>query len=166
MTLCGLYYSCISYWYSPFFILFEKMAKRLIPTFNRILVEKIVAPSKTNAGILLPESSNKVPRNPYFASCCCCWAELSLRTDWFQKDNHDSFIPLFYCISNSGCAIFELGNDGLFVIDLWNVAKFRKSDCCWAWNSDEWWEDDSCRVQGRGYCTLAWIWWHWVQASG
>ncbi|OAY29236.1 10 kDa chaperonin, mitochondrial [Manihot esculenta] len=36
------------------------MAKRLIPTLNRVLVEKIVPPSKTNAGILLPESSTKL----------------------------------------------------------------------------------------------------------
>ncbi|XP_074292470.1 10 kDa chaperonin, mitochondrial-like [Silene latifolia] len=35
-------------------------AKRLIPTLNRILVEKIIAPSKTSAGILLPESSAKL----------------------------------------------------------------------------------------------------------
>ncbi|CAO2832652.1 unnamed protein product [Amaranthus hypochondriacus] len=36
------------------------MAKRLIPTFNRILIEKITAPAKTTTGILLPESSNKL----------------------------------------------------------------------------------------------------------
>lgn len=36
------------------------MAKRLIPLFNRILVEKIVPPSKTNSGILLPEKTTKV----------------------------------------------------------------------------------------------------------
>ncbi|XP_061358880.1 10 kDa chaperonin, mitochondrial-like [Gastrolobium bilobum] len=36
------------------------MAKRLIPLFNRVLVEKIVPPSKTNAGILLPEKSTKL----------------------------------------------------------------------------------------------------------
>jgi len=36
------------------------MAKRLIPTFNRVLVEKLVPPSKTTAGILLPEKSSKV----------------------------------------------------------------------------------------------------------
>ncbi|CAJ1939603.1 unnamed protein product [Sphenostylis stenocarpa] len=36
------------------------MAKRLIPTFNRILVEKIVPPSKTSAGILLPEKSSQL----------------------------------------------------------------------------------------------------------
>ncbi|KAA8529049.1 hypothetical protein F0562_033463 [Nyssa sinensis] len=36
------------------------MAKRLIPTLNRVLVEKIVPPSKTTAGILLPEKSTKL----------------------------------------------------------------------------------------------------------
>ncbi|XP_020599930.1 10 kDa chaperonin, mitochondrial-like [Phalaenopsis equestris] len=36
------------------------MAKRLIPSLNRILVEKIVPPSKTNAGILLPEKTSKL----------------------------------------------------------------------------------------------------------
>ncbi|EXB36449.1 10 kDa chaperonin [Morus notabilis] len=35
-------------------------SKRLIPTLNRVLIEKIVPPSKTNAGILLPESSTKL----------------------------------------------------------------------------------------------------------
>ncbi|XP_008786859.1 10 kDa chaperonin, mitochondrial-like [Phoenix dactylifera] len=36
------------------------MAKRLIPSLNRVLVEKIVPPSKTNAGILLPEKTTKL----------------------------------------------------------------------------------------------------------
>ncbi|CAA0812851.1 10 kDa chaperonin [Striga hermonthica] len=36
------------------------MAKRLLPLFNRVLVEKIVPPSKTTAGILLPESTTKL----------------------------------------------------------------------------------------------------------
>jgi len=36
------------------------MAKRLIPTFNRILVEKIVPPAKTSAGILLPEKTSQL----------------------------------------------------------------------------------------------------------
>ncbi|XP_006361644.1 10 kDa chaperonin-like [Solanum tuberosum] len=36
------------------------MAKRLIPTLNRILIEKITAPAKTSAGILLPEKSAKL----------------------------------------------------------------------------------------------------------
>ncbi|XP_010271864.1 PREDICTED: 10 kDa chaperonin, mitochondrial [Nelumbo nucifera] len=33
------------------------MAKRLAPLLNRVLVEKIVPPSKTSAGILLPEKT-------------------------------------------------------------------------------------------------------------
>ncbi|KAH7836035.1 hypothetical protein Vadar_032181 [Vaccinium darrowii] len=36
------------------------MAKRLIPTLNRVLVEKISPPAKTTAGILLPEKSSKL----------------------------------------------------------------------------------------------------------
>ncbi|CAK7326741.1 unnamed protein product [Dovyalis caffra] len=36
------------------------MAKRLIPALNRVLVEKIIPPSKTTAGILLPETSTKL----------------------------------------------------------------------------------------------------------
>ncbi|XP_010922053.1 10 kDa chaperonin, mitochondrial isoform X2 [Elaeis guineensis] len=36
------------------------MAKRLIPCLNRVLVEKIVPPSKTNSGILLPEKTTKL----------------------------------------------------------------------------------------------------------
>ncbi|XP_019167617.1 PREDICTED: 10 kDa chaperonin, mitochondrial-like [Ipomoea nil] len=31
--------------------------KRLLPTLNRVLVEKITAPAKTTSGILLPEKS-------------------------------------------------------------------------------------------------------------
>ncbi|KAG9138083.1 hypothetical protein Leryth_001336 [Lithospermum erythrorhizon] len=36
------------------------MAKRLIPLLNRVLVEKITPPSKTTAGILLPENTSKL----------------------------------------------------------------------------------------------------------
>ncbi|PKA66943.1 10 kDa chaperonin [Apostasia shenzhenica] len=36
------------------------MAKRLIPTLNRILVEKVVPPSKTHTGIFLPEKTSKL----------------------------------------------------------------------------------------------------------
>ncbi|KAK2635396.1 hypothetical protein Ddye_030188 [Dipteronia dyeriana] len=36
------------------------MAKRLLPSLNRVLIEKIVPPSKTSAGILLPEKSTKL----------------------------------------------------------------------------------------------------------
>lgn len=35
----------------------NKMAKRLIPLLDRVLVEKIVAPTKSVGGILLPESA-------------------------------------------------------------------------------------------------------------
>nr|GMD68191.1 10 kDa chaperonin-like [Ipomoea batatas] len=34
--------------------------KRLVPTLNRVLVEKITAPAKTTSGILLPEKSSKL----------------------------------------------------------------------------------------------------------
>ncbi|CDP06203.1 unnamed protein product [Coffea canephora] len=36
------------------------MAKRLIPLLNRVLVEKVIPPAKTNAGILLPEKTAKL----------------------------------------------------------------------------------------------------------
>ncbi|KAK1263225.1 10 kDa chaperonin [Acorus gramineus] len=35
-------------------------AKRLVPSMNRVLVEKIVPPSKTTAGVLLPEKTSKL----------------------------------------------------------------------------------------------------------
>ncbi|KAI7998886.1 hypothetical protein LOK49_LG10G02590 [Camellia lanceoleosa] len=43
-----------------FFFCLSQMAKRLIPSLNRVLVEKIIPPSKTNAGILLPEKTSKL----------------------------------------------------------------------------------------------------------
>ncbi|KAK0589953.1 hypothetical protein LWI29_020564 [Acer saccharum] len=36
------------------------MAKCLLPTLDRVLIEKIVPPSMTSAGVLLPEKSNKL----------------------------------------------------------------------------------------------------------
>ncbi|VVA91391.1 unnamed protein product [Arabis nemorensis] len=36
------------------------MMKRLIPTFNRILVQRVIQPAKTESGILLPEKSTKL----------------------------------------------------------------------------------------------------------
>ncbi|CAN8312230.1 unnamed protein product [Cochlearia groenlandica] len=36
------------------------MMKRLIPTFNRILVQRVIQPAKTESGILLPEKSSKL----------------------------------------------------------------------------------------------------------
>ena len=38
----------------------EEMMKRLIPTFNRILVQRVIQPAKTESGILLPEKASKV----------------------------------------------------------------------------------------------------------
>ena len=41
------------------------MAKRLIPLLDRVLVEKIIAPTKSVGGIILPESAvSKVRRAP------------------------------------------------------------------------------------------------------
>jgi hypothetical protein len=37
------------------------MARRLIPSLNRVLVEKLVQPKKSPAGILLPETTKQVP---------------------------------------------------------------------------------------------------------
>lgn len=34
--------------------------KRLVPTFNRILVQRVIQPAKTESGILVPEKSSKV----------------------------------------------------------------------------------------------------------
>ncbi|CAA7398340.1 unnamed protein product [Spirodela intermedia] len=34
--------------------------RRLLPSLNRVLVEKVVPPTKTNAGILLPEKTTKL----------------------------------------------------------------------------------------------------------
>lgn len=59
------------------------MAKRLIPTLNRVLIEKIVPPSKTTAGILLPESSAKVNKTyPSSVSSNCLWVSVCDWVDW------------------------------------------------------------------------------------
>jgi hypothetical protein len=39
------------------------MSKRLIPLLDRVLVEKIVAPTKSVGGILLPETAVSKARN-------------------------------------------------------------------------------------------------------
>ena len=39
------------------------MAKRLIPLLDRVLVQKLEAPTKSGGGILLPETASKVDRN-------------------------------------------------------------------------------------------------------
>lgn len=56
------------------------MAKRLLPSLNRVLVEKLVQPKKTAGGILLPETSKQVP-------CLACPSNpilllLLLGVDW------------------------------------------------------------------------------------
>jgi len=38
----------------------SEMAKRLIPLLNRVLVEKVVTPSKSASDVLLSESSSKL----------------------------------------------------------------------------------------------------------
>ncbi|KAL6009839.1 10 kda heat shock protein [Asimina triloba] len=81
--------------------------KRLIPALNRILVEKIVPPSKTNAGILLPEKTSKV-RNPISVSLPSPNAyhlALSHIHFSFAKD----FIPSV-CFSASGTVGSKCGN--------------------------------------------------------
>jgi chaperonin GroES len=40
--------------------LLAAMAKRLIPSLNRVLVEKLLQPKKTAGGILLPETTKQV----------------------------------------------------------------------------------------------------------
>ena len=46
------------------------MAKRLIPSLNRVLIEKILPPTKTNTGILLPEKVAKVLSTFQFYTMC------------------------------------------------------------------------------------------------
>ncbi|KAH7542156.1 hypothetical protein FEM48_Zijuj02G0043400 [Ziziphus jujuba var. spinosa] len=78
------------------------MAKRLIPLFNRILVEKIVPPSKTNSGIILPEKTTKVSSSfplsspPFFF--CRTVAKLELMHNWvvLKISNFESF---GFCLS-------------------------------------------------------------------
>lgn len=59
--------------------------RRLIPSFNRVLVEKVVQPKKSAGGILLPETSKQVQRavlaSPLLVplldvtSCPCAWID-------------------------------------------------------------------------------------------
>lgn len=54
------------------------MAKRLIPLLDRVLVEKLTAPSKSVGGVLLPDSAtSKVePENVFRQNmyhCCCTY---------------------------------------------------------------------------------------------
>jgi chaperonin GroES len=42
------------------------MARRLIPLLDRVLIEKVVAPTKSAGGVLLPESA--LPKVGYAAA--------------------------------------------------------------------------------------------------
>jgi chaperonin GroES len=42
------------------------MAKRLIPLLDRVLVQKLEAPTKSIGGVLLPETASKVRTKLYF----------------------------------------------------------------------------------------------------
>ncbi|KAJ8929305.1 hypothetical protein NQ314_018013 [Rhamnusium bicolor] len=44
-------------------------AKRLIPLFDRILIKKFEAVTKTKGGIVIPEKSTE--QSPA-RNCCCC----------------------------------------------------------------------------------------------
>ena len=46
-------------------------AKRLVPLLNRIVVEKVAAPTKTVGGIMLPESAVSKVRRFAFLPCAC-----------------------------------------------------------------------------------------------
>ncbi len=48
-------------------------ARRLKPLLDRVLVEKIVAPTRTAAGILLPETTTKVRLVCGFFYQSCYW---------------------------------------------------------------------------------------------
>jgi hypothetical protein len=52
------------------------MAKRLIPSLNRVLVEKLLQPKKSAGGILLPETTKQVrgTQISLVSPSCWCWA--------------------------------------------------------------------------------------------
>ncbi len=47
------------------------MAKRLIPLLDRILVQKLEAPTKSVGGVLLPDTASKVRAKLAFACGSC-----------------------------------------------------------------------------------------------
>lgn len=51
------------------------MAKRLLPSLNRVLVEKLVQPKKTAGGILLPETTKQVLARLAHPPPCCSFEE-------------------------------------------------------------------------------------------
>jgi hypothetical protein len=47
------------------------VAKRLVPLLDRVLVEKVVPPTKSAGGILLPDSMTKVGLFSFFLLSVC-----------------------------------------------------------------------------------------------
>ncbi|CAL5356093.1 unnamed protein product [Camellia sinensis] len=56
------------------------MAKHLIPIFNKVMVEKIVPPSKTAIGILPTEKSSKIHASTFFSSFSSLNSSLNSRS--------------------------------------------------------------------------------------
>lgn len=114
------------------------MAKRLIPTLNRVLVEKILPPSKTTSGILLPEKAPKV--SPSFSTMC---VNLRLCFTFF-------LFPLWgsYCSD-----WFD-----------WSVVDLGKSCCGGTGSTGQSWEFDPRVCEGGRHCSVARFWGHPSQA--
>ena len=104
------------------------MAKRLIPSLNRVLIEKIVPPSKTNSGILLPEKTSKVSNSQCFISffllkknCSCFWLMRMFFGEEKSPTLNVSSFPLFvlwFLLENEmGSVSFPF----FFVLWLWLV---------------------------------------------
>lgn len=110
------------------------MAKRLLPTLNRVLVEKLVPPSKTNAGILLPEKSSKAS----VRSCCFSCPSFV----WILF-----FLFFFFLISGSD------GSDWVW----WCICavELRESGCGGTWNTRQGRKDYSGGFQGRRHRSSA-----------
>lgn len=112
-------------WYSSSCQLLVEMAKRLIPSLNRVLVEKIVPPSKTSAGILLPEKSSKVPS---LFLHFVVWIRISIR--------ESVWLVLVLWPPAAAAQLREGGGGG-------------------AGDEGQQWEPDSSIRQGRRYCSIA-----------
>ena len=65
-------------------VILKYMAKRLIPSLNRVLVEKIIPPSKTNTGVLLPEKTKKVKFPKFSSRLLCLVVVVAFRSSHFR----------------------------------------------------------------------------------
>lgn len=115
------------------------MAKRLIPSLNRVLVEKIVPPSKTNAGILLPEKSSK-------ASIVL---QLFLNLIMRMRVCLNFWIFVITVLTCVWC---------VWAAELWE-SNCRGPGCTWQGG-----EDHSGGLQGRWHRSSAKLWWRSCQA--